>query len=63
MKPKSNDYNDVGLLEYLELIIGSYKFIEIITKLEKESEELSDKKNERVDKLKLQENDIELIEK
>ena len=34
MKPKSNDYNDLGLLEYLELIIGSNKFIEVITKLE-----------------------------
>ena len=53
MKPKSNDYNDLGLLEYLELIIGSYKFIEIITKLETECEELSDRKNEKVDKLKL----------
>ena len=53
MKPKSNDYNDIGLLEYLELIIGSNKLIDVITKLEKDTEELSEKKNEKVDKLKL----------
>lgn len=53
MKPKSNDYNDLGLLEYLELIIGSYKLIDAITNLEKDSEELAEKKNEKVDKLKI----------
>ena len=47
MKPMAANENEVGLLEYLEDIIGSNKYIETIKEME---EQMSLKNNERIEK-------------
>lgn len=42
MKPKAVDDNKIGLLEYLEEIIGSDVYVERISQIEKELEELAE---------------------
>ena len=47
MKPMAANENEVGLLEYLEDIIGSNKYIATIKEME---EQMSIKNNERIEK-------------
>lgn len=46
MKPKAANENDVGLLEYLEDIIGSNKFVEEIELLANICEQCNEKRIE-----------------
>lgn len=47
MKPKGNG-NEDGILEYLEDIIGTNKYIEPINNVKKMMEELNDSRAEKV---------------
>ena len=48
MKPKAETENDEGMLEYLEDIIGSSRFMELIEQLTKNVEELNEQRREKV---------------
>jgi structural maintenance of chromosome 4 len=52
MKPKASGPNEVGLLEYLEDIIGSHKNVERIEALSKEIEEQNEQRIEKTNRLK-----------
>merc|ERR1719322_228707 len=43
MKPKATNVNETGLLEYLEDIIGSNRYVEEITQLERVLEECNER--------------------
>mmetsp|Transcript_32490 Transcript_32490/g.29320 ORF Transcript_32490/g.29320 Transcript_32490/m.29320 type:complete len:526 (-) Transcript_32490:2630-4207(-) len=58
MKPKTNDANDPGLLEYLEDIIGSNQYKEQIDGLEMEVDKLLDQKREKIERVKISEADL-----
>lgn len=58
MKPKSNDPNDPGLLEYLEDIIGSNKHKEQIDNYEIELDKATDQKKEKLERVKISEADL-----
>ncbi|KAK8807305.1 hypothetical protein WA158_004064 [Blastocystis sp. Blastoise] len=53
MKPKSTGENDEGLLEYLEEIIGSNKYIQDIEEKEKEMETINEQRQEQLNRVKL----------
>eukprot|EP01034_Spumella_vulgaris_P030993 gene30993-38303_t len=55
MKPKGATASDVGLLEYLEDIIGSNKFIEQIENAQKSLDEKNDLRTANVNRLKIAE--------
>ena len=46
MKPKALNQNEIGLLEYLEDIIGSNKFVDEIETLERVLEECNERRIE-----------------
>lgn len=52
MKPKAANPNEIGLLEYLEDIIGSNKFVEDIEILAKVCEECNEKRIEQTNRVK-----------
>lgn len=52
MKPKAANENDVGLLEYLEDIIGSNKFVEEIESLARVCEECNERRIEQTNRVK-----------
>lgn len=52
MKPKSQNPNDQGLLEYLEDIIGSNKYVADIETLERILEESNEKRIEQTNRVK-----------
>lgn len=58
MKPKTNDPNEPGLLEYLEDIIGSNQHKEKIDGLEMEVDKLLDQKREKIERVKISEADL-----
>ena len=58
MKPKSNDSNDPGLLEYLEDIVGSNKYKEQIDQFEIELDRSTDQKKEKLERVKISEADL-----
>jgi hypothetical protein len=53
MKPKAEDKNDTGLLEYLEDIIGTDQYKDAIEDAAKELEELNEKRQTFVHRAKL----------
>ena len=55
MKPKAATPHEEGLLEYLEDIIGSSRFIEKIDEISKQLEALNEQRIEKVNRLKLAE--------
>lgn len=55
MKPKASAPHEEGLLEYLEDIIGSNRFVAQIEELGKKLEELNEQRVEKVNRLKLAE--------
>eukprot|EP00747_Dinoflagellata_sp_TGD_P195072 gnl/TRDRNA2_/TRDRNA2_63218_c0_seq1.p1 gnl/TRDRNA2_/TRDRNA2_63218_c0~~gnl/TRDRNA2_/TRDRNA2_63218_c0_seq1.p1 ORF type:complete len:1377 (+),score=498.50 gnl/TRDRNA2_/TRDRNA2_63218_c0_seq1:64-4194(+) len=55
MKPKALTPHEDGLLEYLEDIIGSNKYIEKIEQAEQLTEQLTEKRNEKLNRLRLAE--------
>ena len=52
MKPIASNPNEVGLLEYLEDIIGSHKYVEQIEILEKSLEDKNDERIEKTNRVK-----------
>jgi structural maintenance of chromosome 4 len=62
MKPKSTGPNDDGLLEYLEEIIGSNKYIERISNAERVVETLSADRTEKLNRAKLVEKERNALE-
>ena len=52
MKPMAANSNETGLLEYLEDIIGSNKYLEQIQTLEKALEEKNDERIEKTNRVK-----------
>ena len=52
MKPIASNPNEVGLLEYLEDIIGSNKYVEQIEILEKSLEDKNDERIEKTNRVK-----------
>ncbi|GLC75387.1 hypothetical protein PLESTF_001631400 [Pleodorina starrii] len=57
MKPKAEDKNDTGLLEYLEDIIGTDKYVQPIEEAYKKLEEVNEKRQGMVTRLKSSEKD------
>lgn len=55
MKPKGANPHEEGLLEYLEDIIGSNRFVEKIEEISKQLDEINEQRVERVNRLKLAE--------
>ena len=62
MKPKSGNYDNPGLLEYLEEIIGTQHFQENIDALQEDYNSLEAKKKEGGEHLKLRQKEIEILE-
>ncbi len=58
MKPKTNDPNDPGLLEYLEDIIGSNVYKEQIDNSELELDKIGDQRKEKMERVKISEADL-----
>ncbi len=52
MKPKAQNPNETGLLEYLEDIIGSNKYVEDIQLLEKVLDECNERRIEQTNRVK-----------
>ena len=52
MKPKATNPNETGLLEYLEDIIGSNRYVEEITQLERVLEECNERRIEQTNRVK-----------
>ncbi|PNH08015.1 Structural maintenance of chromosomes protein 4 [Tetrabaena socialis] len=55
MKPKAEDKNDTGLLEYLEDIIGTDKYVQPIEEASKKLEEMNEKRGSMISRLKVSE--------
>ncbi|GFH20090.1 structural maintenance of chromosomes protein 4, partial [Haematococcus lacustris] len=62
MKPKAEDKNDTGLLEYLEDIIGTDKYVAPIEEAAKRLEEMNDKRQTMIQRLKISEKEKEGLE-
>lgn len=62
MKPKAQNENEEGLLEYLEDIIGSNQYLGAIEEGQKQLDELTNRRNERVDRVKLAEKERDNLE-
>jgi len=58
MKPKTNDPNDPGLLEYLEDIVGSNKYKEQIDNFEIELDKSTDLRKEKIERVRISEADL-----
>jgi structural maintenance of chromosome 4 len=63
MKPKAQTENEVGMLEFLENIIGSHRFKEAIEKLKVVHNQLDESRNEKLNRVKLVEKEKEALEK
>ena len=62
MKPKAQTAHEEGLLEYLEDIIGSNKYVEPIEALEKEVEELNEARAEKLNRVRVTEKEKDNLE-
>ena len=62
MAPKGKNENDEGLLEYLEDIIGSNKFVDQTNEAAAKVETLSDVRQERLNRVKAVEKEMESLE-
>ncbi|GIL65143.1 hypothetical protein Vafri_18951 [Volvox africanus] len=62
MKPKAEDKNDTGLLEYLEDIIGTDKYVKPIEDAYKKLDEINEKRVGMVTRLKSAEKDKDALE-
>merc|ERR1712025_366360 len=63
MKPKGQNENDEGMLEYLEDIIGSSRFKDPIEILHKRVQELDEHRTEKLNRVKLVEKEKDELEK
>jgi structural maintenance of chromosome 4 len=62
MKAKAQNENETGLLEYLEDIIGSNRYIGKINELEKEIEVKEDERREKLSRVHVCENELNSLE-
>jgi structural maintenance of chromosome 4 len=62
MKPKAQNPNDVGLLEYLEDIIGSNKYVERIEESEKTLESKNDERIEKTNRMRACQAELRALE-
>merc|ERR1719316_1199147 len=62
MKPKAQSEHEDGLLEYLEDLIGSNSFAEPIEKATKELETVSDKRQEKMNRMRAAEKEKDALE-
>ena len=62
MKPKATPQHGDGLLEYLEEIIGSNKYVPMIEKKATEIEEATEERQEKLNRLKIAEKEREGLE-
>ena len=62
MKPMATNPNETGLLEYLEDIIGSVKYIESIGELEKSLENTNDERIEKANRVKAAQVELQALE-
>jgi len=62
MKPKSTNENTTGLLEYMEDIIGTYRYVEMIDEKAKEVEKLNEVRGEKLNRVKLVEKERDGLE-
>jgi len=62
MKPKAQTSHEDGLLEYLEDIIGSNKYVEAIEEASKKVEELTQARTEKLNRVKVVEKEKESLE-
>ena len=58
MRPKAQNSNETGLLEYLEDIIGSNKYVEEIEMLEKVLEECNERRIEQTNRVKASQHEL-----
>jgi structural maintenance of chromosome 4 len=62
MKPKAPSPNEDGLLEYLEDIIGSHRFVSAIEEASKAVDTLNEQRQEKLNRVKLVEKDKDNLE-
>lgn len=62
MKCKADNPNESGMLEYLEDIIGTSRYIKPLELLNERVETLSDARSEKVNRLKLVQKELEELE-
>ncbi|XP_034196476.2 structural maintenance of chromosomes 4-like protein gluon [Osmia lignaria lignaria] len=62
MKPKAQNENDTGMLEYLEDIIGTFRYKEPLEKLSEKVEHLSDYRTEKLNRLRIVEKEKVALE-
>ena len=62
MKPKGLTEHETGLLEYLEDIIGSNRYVERIEGAAKQLEELNERRQESLDRVKVVEKEKDSVE-
>ncbi|XP_018323917.1 structural maintenance of chromosomes protein 4 [Agrilus planipennis] len=63
MKPKSENEHETGLLEYLEDIIGTSRFKKPLVQLQEREEMLTEQKCEKLNRVKLVENELKELKK
>ena len=62
MKPKAQNENETGLLEYLEDIIGSNRYVEEIEKLAQDVEQCNEQRIEQTNRVKASQNEMQGLE-
>ena len=62
MKPKASNPNETGLLEYLEDIIGSNKYVEDIQLLEKVLDECNERRIEQTNRVKASQHELRSLD-
>ena len=62
MKPKAHNPGDIGLLEFLEDIIGTSRYVNLIDKFSKDIDDLSEIKQQKFNRLKIVKNELDQLE-
>jgi len=62
MKPKGQNENDTGMLEFLEDIIGTFRYKEPLEKLADKVETLSERRVEKLHRLRVVQKEKEALE-
>ena len=62
MKPKATSAGEVGLLEFLEDIIGTTRYVNLIDKLSKDIDDLTEIKGQKANRVKITKGELEGLE-
>ncbi len=62
MKPKGSTSGEVGLLEFLEDIIGTTRYVALIDKLSKDIDQLSEIKTQKANRVKITKTELDQLE-